>query len=318
VRRHPTALSFLVTCAAGVACWRPSLAHAAPPVALQLSGNSSCPSANDVVSELAPLLPHTRISASDGSAPTDGVSASIDDEGDRVRIRVATEERVFKDAGRSCGERARTAAVFIGLVLDPPIFPETKPEVAAAPAPPPRVVATRPPRRVTPLTLELGPLLQVAPVSDATQLPLAGGFGGRLAWGRGLAVAAGAAFLLPTRLALPVADARVVWLPFDVSLRASHDAGPVAMAAELGPELALLFASGDRVKNPRTSTRLELGARGALSLTWGMSSQLGAFVTFFGVWRPKPYAFRVNPDLESGTTPPVWVGASLGLSFRSR
>jgi hypothetical protein len=169
-----------------------------------------------------------------------------------------------------------------------------------------------------PLTLELGPLLQAAPASDAAHLPVAGGFGGRLAWGRTLGVSAGAAFLLPTRLALPAADARLVWLPFDVALRATREAGPVALSAELGPEAALLFASGERVNNPRTSLRLEAGARGALSFTWGMSSQLGAFFTLFGVWRPKPYSFRVNPEMESGSTPSLWLGAALGLSFRSR
>ncbi len=261
------------------------------------------------MAELAPLLPHTRVSANGGPATNEGASASIEDEGDRVRIRVTTEERVIKDAGRSCGERARTAAVFIGLVLDPPIFAEARPPAAPprAPAPtvsPPAVVAP-PAHPSTPLTLELGPLLEAAPVSDASQVPLAGGFGGRLAWGRGLGVVVGAAFLLPARLALPQADARLVWLPFDLSVRATHHVGALALAAELGPELALLFASGDRVKNPRTSTRLEVGARTAVSLTWSMSSQLGAFVTLFGVWRPKPYSFRVNPDLESGTTPPV-------------
>jgi hypothetical protein len=303
---------------------RPGSARAAPPKTLQLRSNSSCPSATDVVSELAPLMAHTRVSADDGSGspggstPPDGASASIDDQGDRVRIRVASEERVFKDAVRSCGERARTAAVFIGLVLDPPIFPEAAPKPPPPPPPSPRPVEARPQAPATPLVLELGPLLQAAPISDAAQLPLAGGFGGRLAWGRSLGIAVGAAFLLPTRLALPAADARVVWLPFDVSLRATRETGPVALSAELGPELALLFASGDRVKNPRTSTRLEGGARGALSLTWGMSSQLGAFVTLFGVWRPVPYRFRVNPDLPSGTTPPVWLGASLGLSLRTR
>ena len=313
MRRHSTALSILA--AFGTAA---GPAAAAAPERLQVSSNSGCPSAADVVAELAPLLPRTRVSATDGpAAASEGVSASIEDEGERVRIRVEGEERVFRDAGRSCGERARTAAVFLGLVLDPPILPETKPApVRQAPLRP----APRPGGDVVPLrlTLELGPLLQAAPISDAKQVPLAGGFGGRLAWGRGLGLAVGAAFLLPTRLTLPEADARLVWLPFDVSLRATHQAGPVALAGDLGPELALLFASGDRVRNPRTSTRLEVGARGAVSLTWGMSSHLGAFVTLFGIWRPKPYEFRVNPSLESGSTPPLWLGGSLGLSFRTR
>lgn len=223
------------------------------------------------MAELAPLLRHTRIVVIDSSAPAaEGVSARIDDEGDRVRIRVVNEERVFRDASRSCGERARTAAVFLGLVLDPPVLPETKPAPPAPPvARPAPAPAPAPPEAAVPLTLHLGPMLQAAPISDAAQLPLAGGFGGRLAWGRRLGLAIGAAFFLPTRLALPAADARLVWLPFDVSLRATHETGPVAFTGELGPELALLFASGEAVKNPRTSTRLEVGARGAVSLTWG-------------------------------------------------
>ena len=298
-------------------CSLPSVARAAPPNDLRVSSNSSCPAARDVVAELGPLLPRTRVLPTDDAAPTaNAVTASIIDEGERVRVRVASEERVFKDAGRACVERARTAAVLIALVLEPPTFPDAKP----APSPPPPQPAPPPasPRHAVPLTFEFGPLLQAAPASDAAQLPVAGGFGGRLAWGRAWGVSAGAAFLLPTRLALPAADARLVWVPFDVALRATREAGPVALSAELGPELAMLFASGERVNNPRTSLRLEAGARGALSLTWGMSSQLGAFFTLFGVWRPKPYSFRVNPGLPSGTTPSLWVGAALGLSFRSR
>lgn len=301
------------------------MALAVPPMELRLSSNSTCPAASDVVAELGPLLPRTRVAASASAAPAadeadspDVATAVISDEGERVRIRVAAEERVFKDTGRACSERARTAAVFIGLVLDPPSFPDAKPTPSPPPAPQPAPAPPKPERRTVPLTLELGPQLLVAPASDAAQLPVAGGFGGRLAWGRALGVSVGAAFLLPTRLALPAADARLVWLPFDGALRAARDAGPVALSAELGPELALLFASGERVSNPRTSLRLEAGARGALSFTWGMSSRLGAFLTLFGVWRPKPYSFRVNPQLASGTTPSLWVGAALGLSFRSR
>jgi hypothetical protein len=315
VRANPTALLALLVCSLA-----PRLARGAPPEHLQLKGSSGCPSIADVLAELAPLLPHTHIEAgSDAAQATDVQNASVDDEGEGVRVRVANQERLFRDPERSCRERARTAAVFIGLVLDPPVLPEAKPPAPVAPPAAPAAAPPPPPAEAgAPLTLQLGPLFEAAPISDAAEVPRAGGFGGRLGWGRALGVAVGAAFLLPTRLALPRADARLVWLPFDVSLRLVHDAGPVAFSGELGPELALLFASGDRVKNPRTSTRLEVGARAAVSLTWSMSAHLGAFVTLFGVWRPRPYEFRVNPELSSGTTPPVWLGASLGLAFRTR
>ena len=315
MKRYSTALLALLACGS-----LPRLALGAPPEHLELSSNSSCPSAAEVIQELTPLLPHTQIEPSGGDDRKPAAeSASINDQGERVRVRVAGQERVFRDPERSCRERARTAAVFIGLVVDPPILPEVeRAPPKPLPAPPPQRAQPKPSPPGTPLTLELGPLLEAAPISDAQQVPLAGGFGGRLAWGRGLSLVAGAAFLLPTRLALPQADARLVWLPFDLALRATQEVETLALAAELGPEFALLFVSGERVKNPRTSTRLELGARGAVSLTWSMSTHLGAFMTLFGVWRPKPYEFRVNPGLESGTTPPLWVGASLGLSFRTR
>lgn len=306
---------------AALASWA-APAQAAPPEALRLKSSSSCPSVAEVRRELGPLLPRTRVET--GARPEDAdasagerVEATIADEGESIRVEVAREERVLRDPQRGCSERARAVAVFIALVLDPPVLSfEPKPRPATPPPAPP--APTSPVKGGAPLTLELGPVLQMAPLSDAAQLPIAGGFGGRLAWGRTVAVSFGAGLLLPTRLQLPQADARLVWLPFDVSLRLSHAIGAVRVAAELGPELALLFASGEAVKNPRTSTRLEVGARLAGSLTWDMSTHLGAFLTVFSLWRPQPYEFRVAPDLESGTTPPLWLGASLGLSLSTR
>lgn len=301
---------------------------AAPPERLQLVSDSSCPSATDVARQLAPLLQHTRVSVtgSDAAEEASGdatatVRALIHDTGDGIEVRIGEELRVFRDRERGCAERARSSAVFIGLVLDPPLLPEEPPPsppsgaAAAVRAPAPSEAK---PKTSSYLTLELGPLLQAAPDAAAAQVPLAGGFGSRIVWGSSWGIALGAAFLLPTRLRLPAADARVVWIPFDLSLRLRLGGEELSWSMELGPEAALLFATGDRVQNPRTSTRLELGARGALSASWGMSTHVGAFVTLFSVWRPKPYEFKVNPGVESGTTPAWWLGSALGLSLRTR
>lgn len=270
--------------------------------------------------QLAPLLQHTQVSvAEDEGGSTDIARVTLTDSGDELEVRVDAEVRVFRDPERACTERARSSAVFIGLVLDPPLLPEAPAPKPSTPVkggdvhPPPE----KKPRPASHLVLELGPLLQTAPLSDSEQLPLAGGFGARLAWGKTWGGALGAAFLLPTRLHLPAADARVVWLPFDLSLRLTQGGPALSWSAELGPELALLFATGEGVDNPRTSTRVELGARGAVSLSWGMGSHVGAFVTLFSELRPKPYDFRVNPDVASGSSPAWWLGSSLGLSLRS-
>jgi hypothetical protein len=296
----------------------PWAAAAAPPDVLHLSSASSCPNVADVERELGPLLPRTRVETGKGDETEDAVQASISDDGEAIRVRVASEERVLRDPRRSCGERARAVAVFIALVLDPPVLSFGDPAPRPPPPPPPPPPAPAPTRESAPLRLELGPVLEMAPVSDSRNVPVAGGFGARLAWGESWALAVGAALLLPTRLQLPEADARVVWLPLDIALRGATRTGPVRLSAELGPELAILFASGEGVNNPRTSARLEVGARLAGSLGWDMSSHLGAFMTVFSVWRPRPYDFRVNPELDSGTTPPLWLGASLGLSLSTR
>lgn len=318
---HPQHRLALALAGAALVLGSAGMAHAEPPAKLRLHA-AACPSAEQVAAELGPLLPHTELvlateEGESAESPENEASASVEDAGEVMRIKVAGQRRQFPDAARACKERAKTAAVFIGLVLDPPLLPERRPKPAPPPPEPPPPPPPRAPTPSTEYSLKLGPLLQAAPVSDAKLVPVAGGFGGRLGIGQGFGVSLGAALLLPTRLSLPHADARVVWLPFDVSARKAFELDAVTLDFELGPELALLFVSGDRVKNPRTSTRLEVGARLSTSLIWNMSQHLGAYFTLLGVVRPKPYDFSVNPGVASGSTPPLWLGASLGFSFRT-
>jgi hypothetical protein len=293
---------------------------AAPPSDLALTTSSQCPDAAAVARELAPLLPNTKLIV-DAAPNETREQANVEDRESEFLVSVAGAERLFQDPSRSCRERARSAAVFIGLVLDPPVLEASEPR--KPPEKQPLSAKTTPAARQpqtssdpTHLGLELGPSLLLSPDSDASKLPLVTGFTGRLVWGQRLALSVGAAVYLPVLLHFEHADAELTWLPLDVSLRVIEEQASVSFAAELGPQLALLFASGARVKNPRSSTRLELGARAAASATWHVSPSVGAFATLSGVWIPKPSEFELNPDLATGSTPAWWLGITLGAAVR--
>ena len=145
----------------------------APPDSVRMVGEeAACPSPAQVVTVLRRLLPRMKVTAEPGSAGTE--DATIVDEGSQYRVTIAGQERSFIDAARQCAERARHAAVFVALVLDPPTIPE--PSEPAPPAPPAPVAATpvppdaeRPalrspaPQPAPLVDLTLGPTFQVAP-----------------------------------------------------------------------------------------------------------------------------------------------------------
>ena len=81
------------------------------------------------------MLPRTKVTADSG--PAGASDAAVSDEGVHVRVNVAGQERSFDDGGRQCSERARHAAVFIALVVDPPSIAESRPEGPEAPPPAP-------------------------------------------------------------------------------------------------------------------------------------------------------------------------------------
>jgi hypothetical protein len=91
---------------------------------VQVSGGA-CPDAGLVEQKLAPLLPDRTLvigEAAEGatSASLPGSArAAVHDRGPRYLIEVAGRSRQVDDPARDCTERARVAAVFIALNVDP-------------------------------------------------------------------------------------------------------------------------------------------------------------------------------------------------------
>jgi hypothetical protein len=111
-----------------------------PAVAIDGAASASCPAPEAVAREIASLLPSRRVLL--GPAEPGAVAVRVVDLGGRYLVEVGEHgaargvERRFDDAARRCAERARAAAVFVTLALEPPaLAPGDEPE-PAAPAPP--------------------------------------------------------------------------------------------------------------------------------------------------------------------------------------
>lgn len=298
-----------------------SSAWASPP-ALNVQGPAEgCPSPRGLIVELKRLLPQTRFET---TPDADAEAVLIEDAGESFSVSVGGETRRFEDASRTCAERARLAAVFVALVLDPLHVPfsETKQEPPEPPPeppkPPPPEPAPPPPPEPEPpsdeatIDFEIGPLLWVGAISTSENLPVAGGLGGRFRFGGAVAISLGGAGLLPAHLQYGEGDVEAIWTPFDVALRLGQRLGEWELAGELGPLAAWVSIAGQGVLDARAATRLEVGGRVGASVRYWASPNIALFAAGHGVFFPRPYHLELAGLGEIGRTPTLWVGTTIG------
>jgi hypothetical protein len=65
-------------------------------------------------------------------------------------------------------------------------------------------------------------------------------------------------------------------------------------------------------------TRLDLGLRSALAVALLPAARFSPFLSLHVSVSPKPYGVVVDPVGQVGSTPQVWVGATLGLAVSAR
>ncbi|HET6151089.1 MAG TPA: hypothetical protein VFH68_26370 [Polyangia bacterium] len=293
-------------------------------------GTSACPAPAAVRAEVETLVPHDRLNArlrAAGAASGSGAPVEIIDLGLPFRIVAAGKAREYRDEARDCAHRARIAAVFVVLVIDPaamlrapaatpppppPPAPAAPEIVIAAPMPtPPSGGFTRARVRVA-----LGAAVEAGVGADASFAQLGAAL--RLEVGRGrLVLALGAAALAPIDAAVGGVRVRHARYPGDVSVQAR---GTVVIGArrvlqpyaELGAALALVQESALELATPQQSTAVELGARGAAGVTLAGSSRLALFLALHAEWVPGPPAISALPRGVVGHTPTLWLGAVTG------
>jgi hypothetical protein len=306
--------------AAGALLLSPAV-FAAPPPSLRMVGEeAACPTPAQVITVLRRLLPRTKVIAENGpAAPEDG---AIIDEGSQYRVTIAGQERSFVDAARQCAERARHAAVFVALVLDPPLVPEpseaTPPTPAATPPPlppPERPAAPPSPRTPTSVDLTLGTILQVAPGGgDRGTTVAAGG----MLWARarrGFHLALGTGVLRGSfHFKDVVADAW--WIPIHVAAGIGFTTDRWEGVAEVGPNATILSVLARDLEQAQSQVRLEWGVRAALFGRFWLSDNFALYLSGETLVRPSSYALLIDPQGQVGFTPAWWIGGAAGLSCK--
>jgi hypothetical protein len=262
------------------------------------------------------MLPRTKITLDQGSkgAP----EATISDQGVQFRVTIAGQERSFDDAARQCAERARHAAVFLALVLDPLLTTELSaepPAPQALPATP--AVTARPPAepRTKPWSWEmtLGGLLHVAPEGDGRQTTVAEGVALFVRAKRGFHLGLGAGVQHGV-LRFDVAEANAWWIPIDVTAGFGARAQAWELGAEIGPNASVLSITGKNLSQASSEWRVELGGRASLWSRFWLTQQFAAFLAVETVVRPFPHSLDIDPRGTIGQMPALWLGASAGLA----
>lgn len=311
-----------------VACWSAGAggpAIGAPAAAaVEVEAVGTCPAREAVATALSPLL---------GREPAAPLSAAprVVDLGEGFEVFAAGQRGRYTDTARDCSERARIAAVFIGLALNPPAF-ETPP-----PPPPPSVVVPppeQPPTVVASPEPPLGPDETAAPLwaavglsarvdgsslgNDPADTKVVAGGELRAAIGRRwLGIVATAGVLSPTTARFTTVPVRQQRFPVSVGLTATAGAaGGFQLAGDLAAVLVPFTSRGQGLESSTSELRLDAGARLALALRFPkVANRAVLFSELHAEVFPRPYHLDVDPIGPIGNTSRLWLGAAVGAWF---
>jgi hypothetical protein len=286
-------------------------AEASPSPAPTIEAVGPCPTADAVAAAVRAAL---------GGAPerTGPGAPRVVDLGGEFEVTVLGQTRQYADAARDCEERARVAAVFIALTLNPPTFVAPPP----APPPPPPALETHsgpPPTAERRLSVALA--LRLDGTEAGASLAAAPGGEVRVSFGRRvLGLAASAGVLAPTENRLGGITVREQRFPVALAVTAHTPLGGfIDGGAALGVALVPFTLRGEGLASPQPATRLDAGARLALGVA--LHRPAGGLAPFFEVHAelfPRAYVVAVGPLGELGSTAHLWLGAAAGVALESR
>jgi hypothetical protein len=275
---------------------------------------SGCPTREAVAAALSPALVHIRPNGD--PLPTDFRVADL---GDAFEVTAGGQVQRYADAARDCIERARVAAVFVALAMNPLSLEAPRPP---PPAEPPATKSPPPPPERERNWLFAGVAARVdgavGAASDATSGVTVGGeidaAFGRGSWG----IEATAGLVTPTHNT--VASVEVSQQRFPCSLSASfrRRAGAhLELGAAVGAALTPFTLHGQGLDMTMPVTRFDAGARVKLELRV-TGPILEPFANVHVEYFPRTYEVAVAPLGNIGTTAPLQIGLSVGLALESR
>jgi hypothetical protein len=109
-------------------------------------------------------------------------------------------------------------------------------------------------------------------------------------------------------------------MPVTLALRGLLHRGRLELDGDLGAVGGFLGAEGSGTSMPRTGSRFEVGIAAAIAArVWLLRERLAPFAALSVDVYPRPYHLDLSPPgVSVGTTPIVWLNASLGLTYRIR
>jgi len=286
-------------------------------------GESLCPLPDAIWQELVTLVPRERLLARLRGQGKANASIQVEDLGSMFRVSVLDKVREYREEARECAYRAKVAALFVALIIDPAALlnaglceqPPCSP--APEPAPPTRIEIQAPPPALPPRTLvriELSPTF----ITGLGAKDLAAHWGGalRFALGRGLVVPVlGAAALWPADTTVGYLQLRQWRLPVDFGIRATLPSSWIDFYGELGFAFALLSEQARDLATAKTQTGIELGGHVSLGARLARRAGLTPFISWQAEFLPDPPRVFALPEGVAGRTPYVWMRACVGASW---
>ena len=302
--------------AAAVATAAPAVGSEGP---AQVDAIGTCPGQEAVAAALEPVLRRE-------PAPPLSVAPRVIDLGDRFEVVAAGQRAQYVDPARDCRERARTAAVFIALALNPPELPSPPPE-PLAPRAPATVEAAAPPSTVTggeaaaSTWMAAGAAARIdgawAGDAPAQTILMVGGEIRGAVGRRGVALVATAGVLAPATARFEAVPVRQQRFPCSLGVTATGGtAGGFQVAGDAAVVLAPFTLHGEGLQPGAATLRLDVGARLALAVrSPPVAKRSIFFVEVHAEAFPRPYHLDVGPLGTIGTTSKLWLGAAVGAWF---
>ncbi len=287
------------------------------PERVSVHSDSTCPGAVEVGRELKRSMNETAIVSESEGAPNDDVVV-VTDGGAHYTISAGGEERIIDDPDRDCSERARVAAVFAAMALDPPVIEEAAPS-RVAPPPPPTSDQPDVERQKETEHAEQAAWLSFAGLATwagSSHQPFAVGPELGLGLGRNtLKVQLNMAITSPSTLRFGDAEVELTRLPANVTVYVRANRPTLEGAVGLGLSVEGLHFAGRGSFTPEAHTRVQVGVRTAAQARLVLSEGWSTFCEVSGTFVPSTYDLELAPEGVVGSAPAVWLGVSLGVSM---
>jgi hypothetical protein len=269
-------------------------------------GSSGCPSVQAFSAALGEIIGDVRIVS---GATAGALHVEISDEHTAYRIRVGATERAFTEPANDCAERARKAAVFVALILEPPIVDLAEPPTTALVAPR-KPLPTKRPRLA--LQLDVAAAIETA---SAWHLVSGGPALGMFVGSERVGAVLGVTAMSSNQIAIGGTTASLTRWPFVTGVRGRTTRGPLALALDGDLAISRVVAQGLDAMLGVRSTRWELGLRGVARIEYWPHRQFAVFADVQADGIPRPYHLVVpTAGGVAGTMPRWWVGGVVGIT----